>query len=150
MRDDKVLLVSGDGLVEDMRIVVLVRRREVILMELDRHPDSRCHDFSQKVHVGEHPLVAHRCDPEVALKERVQAVQEELHRREELVGRDAEGSAAEQTESEAERDEGRVPAVIGNVGLRRRDVGVAAAATLGAVADPLVVDAAERLTGDPG
>ena len=119
-------------------------------MKFDRHPDSWRHDFPQKVHVREHPLVAHRRDPEVALEERVQPVQEELDRGEELIGGDAESAATEKAESEAERDEDRVPAVIRNVGLRRRDVGVAASSTLGAVADPLVVDAAEGLTRDSG
>ena len=118
MRDDQVLLVAGDGFVENVRVVVLVRRREVILMKLDRHPDAWRHDFPQKVHVSEHPLVAHRRYPEVALEERVQAVQEELDRGEELIGRDAESSAAEQAESETERHEDRIPAVIRNVGLR--------------------------------
>jgi len=150
MRDDEILLMPGNGLEEHVRVVVFVRRGEVILMKFHRHPDARRHDLPQEIHVGEHPLVADGRDPEVPLEESVEAVEEELDGSEEVVRRRAEGATPQEAEREAEGNEGGVFPVIGNVRLRRRDVGVTTGATLGAVADPLVVDVAERLTCDAG
>ncbi len=79
MRDDEILLVAGNGLVEDMWIIVFVRRSEMILMKFDRHPDSGRDNFPQQLHVSEDPLVTDGRDPEVTLEECVKAVQEKLN-----------------------------------------------------------------------
>lgn len=49
------------------------------LVQFERHPDGGRQYRVQQRHVGEHPLVARARDAEVALEQRVQPVQEELH-----------------------------------------------------------------------
>ena len=49
------------------------------LVQFERHANTRSHHPPQQLHVREHPLVPRRCDPEITLEQRVQAVQEELH-----------------------------------------------------------------------
>ena len=48
-------------------------------MKLERHADGRGHNSPHHLHVGKDPLVAGRGDAEVALEQRVQPVQEEVH-----------------------------------------------------------------------
>ncbi|TNN76191.1 hypothetical protein EYF80_013479 [Liparis tanakae] len=47
-------------------------------MQLEGHPDARRHDAVQQVHIGKHPLVPGRRDPEVSLEECMEAVEERL------------------------------------------------------------------------
>ena len=53
--------------------------RDTDLVQFEGHPDAGRHHLPQQVHVGEDPLVPQRGDPEVALEQRVQTVQEKLH-----------------------------------------------------------------------
>jgi hypothetical protein len=46
------------------------------LVQLHRHPDALGHHLPDELHVCEHPLVADRRDPEVALEEGVETVLE--------------------------------------------------------------------------
>ena len=78
VRYHEILFVTGNSLIENMRVVVLVRRGKMILMKFDRHPDSWSDDLSQQLHVGEDPFVTNGRDPEVSLEEGVKAVQEKL------------------------------------------------------------------------
>ena len=151
MWDNQILFVAGNGFVEDVRIVVLVRRRKMILVKFDRHPDSGSDDFPQQLHVSEHPFVADRSDPEISLEERVKSVKKELDGSQEVVWRRAESATPQKTERKAERDEDGVLSVIRNpVCWRHVDVRVVASATFSAVGDPLVIDVAEWLAGDAG
>ena len=47
-------------------------------MELEGHAHAGRHHLVEEVHVGEDPFIAGRSDPEVALEEGVQTVQEGL------------------------------------------------------------------------
>ena len=78
VRYHEILFVTGNGLVKNMRVVVLVRRSEMVLMKFDRHPDSGRDDLSQQLHVGEDPFVTNGRDSEVSLEQGVKAVQEKL------------------------------------------------------------------------
>ena len=136
--DDEILLVLRDGLVENGRIVVLVRGNEVVLVELDRHPDSWSHDLPEEIHVGKDPFVAHRGDPEIALEEGVQPVQEELDRGQVDGGsrRRPQGTPTQQAEGEAQRHQGRL-----GVAVEIR------APPLQTVVDPLAVNRDKRRPG---
>lgn len=112
VRDDELLLVVRDGLVEDARVVVLVGAREVVLVEFERHAHARRHHPPQELHVVEHPLVAQRGDAEVAFEQGVQSVEEELDAGQGRVRRRAERPPAEQTEGQAKRHEKRVAAAL--------------------------------------
>lgn len=48
-------------------------------MKLETHPHSRSNHSPQQLHVGEYPLIPHGRDAEVSLKERVEAMEEEIH-----------------------------------------------------------------------
>jgi len=77
--------MSGDGFVEDVRIVILVRRRKMILMKFHRHPDSRRDDFSEQLHVRKYPFVTDRSDSEISFEKRVKSVKKKLDRSQEVV-----------------------------------------------------------------
>ncbi len=79
--------MSGDGFVEDVRIVILIRRSKMILMKFHRHPDTRSDDFSQQLHVRKYPFVTDRSDPEISFEKCVKSVKEKLDGSQEVVRR---------------------------------------------------------------
>ena len=142
VRDHDGLVVAADRVVQGLDVVVLVRTREMILVQLDRHPHGGSHHPFEQLHVAEHPLVPHRRDPEVPLEQRVEAVEKELDRGQEIVRGRSQSSSAQEAESEAKRDQERVLLVIElSLGLSRLD---------GAVGDPVVVDVDKGVPGDAG
>ena len=68
MGDDQVFLVLRDGIVERGGVVVLVGGDEVVLVQLDRHPDPGCHNLPEQLHVAEDPFVPYRSYSEVTLE----------------------------------------------------------------------------------
>ena len=68
MGDDQVFLVLRDGVVERGGVIVLVGGDEVVLVQLDRHPDPGRHNLPEQFHVAENPLVAYRSYSEVTLQ----------------------------------------------------------------------------------
>lgn len=81
MRDDEFFFVGRDGFIENARIVVLVRTREVILMQLDGHTNARCDHSTKELHVIENPLIFEGSYAKIPFEKGVKAIKEELHAR---------------------------------------------------------------------
>lgn len=129
-----------DGTVKVAIVLELIVGGKLLLVQLQRHANTRCDDFVEKVHVEEDPLVALAMNAHVTLEQRMKAIEKVL---------DAKGAGGGGVRSIAQRPSGEQAQAKAQVDqklfvlLQPHIVDGIEARLLDAIDNPLAIDGAE-------
>ena len=62
MRDDNVLIMGLNGVIQGRNVVVLIRWHEMILVKFHRHSYSWSYDFLEEFHITKDPFITDACN----------------------------------------------------------------------------------------